>query len=103
MNNDKDSNRRIYVGSHTGVCALNTSDGGLTWEQGKLTPLANAAALLSVSPVDPNRAYLVAYESGVFKTGDGGDTWRKLSSYPTGYAHSVLAHPENPGLLFVGR
>ena len=85
--------RRIYVGTHDGVCALNTTDGGLIWEQGKITPLANAAARLSASPVDPERVYLAAYEAGVFRTDDGGVTWRQLSSYPTGYAHSVLAHP----------
>ena len=102
MTRDKDSSRRIYVGTHDGVCALNTFDGGLTWQQGEMTPLANAAARLSVSPVDPDRAYLAAYEAGVFRTDDGGGTWKKLSSYPTGYAHSVLAHPNEPGVLFVG-
>jgi len=102
MTQDKDSRRRIYVGTHDGVCALNTSDGGLTWERGKMTPLANAAARLSVSPVEPASAYLAAYEAGVFKTEDGGSTWRHLSSYPTDYAHSVLAHPNDPGVLFVG-
>jgi photosystem II stability/assembly factor-like uncharacterized protein len=102
MTQDNDSRRRIYVGTHDGVCALNTSDGGLTWERGKMTPLANAAARLSVSPVEPARAYLAAYEAGVFKTEDGGGTWRHLSSYPTAYAHSVLAHPKDPGVLFVG-
>jgi len=102
MTQTNDSRRRIYVGTHDGVCALNTSDGGLTWERGKMTPLANAAARLSVSPVEPGRAYLAAYEAGVFKTEDGGGTWRHLSSYPTGYAHSVLAHPNDPEVLFVG-
>jgi len=102
MTQTNDSRRRIYVGTHDGVCALNTSDGGLTWERGKMTPLANAAARLSVSPVEPGRAYLAAYEAGVFKTEDGGGTWRHLSSYPTGYAHSVLAHLNDPEVLFVG-
>ena len=102
MTQDKDSSRRIYVGTHDGVCALNTIDGGLTWQQGAVTPLANAAARLSVSPVEPDRAYLAAYEAGVFKTDDGGATWRQLSSYPTGYAHSVLAHPNQASVLFVG-
>ena len=102
MTQTNDSRRRIYVGTHDGVCALNTSDGGLTWERGKMTPLANAAARLSVSPVEPGRTYLAAYEAGVFKTEDGGGTWRHLSSYPTGYAHSVLVHPNDPEVLFVG-
>ncbi|MCH7713147.1 MAG: hypothetical protein IIC99_05945 [Chloroflexi bacterium] len=102
MTQGNDLHRRIYVGTHDGVCALNTSDGGITWKRGKMTPLANAAARLSVSPVEPSHAYLAAYEAGVFKTVDGGDTWRHLTSYPTGYAHSVLAHPKDPGTVFVG-
>lgn len=102
MPDDNDVNRRIYVGTHDGVCALNTFDGGKSWEQGHMTPLANAAARLSVSPANPNRAYLAAYEAGVFRTDDGGGAWSQLSSYPTGYAHSVLAHPDEPEVLFVG-
>ena len=102
MAHDQNSSRRIYVGTHDGVCALNTSDGGRTWKQGKMTPPAHAAARLSVSPSEPDRAYLAAYEAGVFKTDDGGDTWSQLSAYPTGYAHSVLAHPNQPNVLFVG-
>ena len=70
-----DLRRRIFVGTHDGVCAVNTSDGGMTWTRGNITPLANAAARLSVSLVDPDRAYLAAYEAGVYKTNDGGVTW----------------------------
>ena len=102
MTQHNDSSRRIYVGTHDGVCTLKSVDGGLSWKQGEITPLANAAARLSVNPVEPDRAYLAAYEAGVLKTDDGGDTWSQLPSYPTGYAHSVLAHPSEPGVLFVG-
>ncbi len=79
MTQENDSRRKIYVGTHDGVCALNTFDGGLTWEQGEMTPLANAAARLSASPVEPTCAYLAAYEAGVFKTEDG----RRPFSAPT--------------------
>ena len=94
MKREQDYNRRIYVGTHDGVCALNTSDDGHTWEQGEMTPLANAAARLSVSSVELDRAYLAAYEAGVFRTDDGGRTWSRLTSYPTAYAHSVLPSQE---------
>lgn len=102
MSQENGSRRKIYVGTHDGVCALNSSDSGLDWKPGRITTLTNAAARLSVSPVEPGLAYLAAYEAGVFSTDDGGDTWRQLSSYPTGYAHCVLAHPNDPGVLFVG-
>ena len=65
-------------------------------------PLANAVARLSVSSVEPNRVYLAAYEAGVYKMDDGGNTWYQLTSYPTDYAYTALARPEQSGGLFVG-
>ena len=94
--------KRIYVGMHDGVCVVKSSDGGKTWERGPITTLAHAAARLSASPVVPGLAYLAAYEAGVSRTDDGGETWSHLNSYPTDYAHSVLAHPAQPDTVYVG-
>ena len=94
--------RKLYVGTHDGVCTVTSADGGLTWEQGKVTPLAHAAARLTASATEPNRAYLAAYESGVYRTDDGGHNWRHLSSYPSDYAHSVLVHPREPQTVYAG-
>lgn len=94
--------KRIYVGMHDGVCVVTSEDGGNSWKQGPVTPLAHAAARLSASPADPSRAYLAAYEAGVYRTDDGGATWQHLGSYPTDYAHSVLAHPDEADSVYVG-
>ncbi len=94
--------KRIYVGMHDGVCAVFSQDGGKTWQQGPVTPLAHAAARLTSSSAAPQRAYLAAYEAGVYRTDDGGLTWSHLDSYPTDYAHSVLAHPAEADTVFVG-
>ncbi len=94
--------KRIYVGMHDGVCAVTSHDGGKTWKQGPVTQLAHAAARLSASPAAPSRAYLAAYEAGVYRTDDGGETWQHLGSYPTDYAHSVLAHPDDADGVYVG-
>ena len=94
--------RRIYVGMHDGVCAVTSEDGGKTWRQGPVQTLAHAASRLSASPVQPSRAYLAAYEAGVFRTDDGGETWQHLNAYPTDYAHSVLAHPDDADAVYVG-
>ena len=93
---------RIYVGMHDGVCAVSSEDGGSTWRRGAVTPLPHAAARLTVSAANPGRAYLAAYEAGVYRTDDGGSTWRKMDSYPTDYAHSVLAHPQEPETVYAG-
>lgn len=94
--------RLIYVGMHDGVCAVSSDDGGETWRQGPVTPLPHAAARLSVSPVNRERAWLAAYEAGVYRTDDAGATWQRVESYPTGYAHSVLAHPADAETVYVG-
>jgi len=101
---------KLYVGMHDGVCVLVSSDGGHTWKQGKVTPLAHAAARLSVAPFPGreggwglgSRAYLAAYEAGVYRTNDGGLTWQHLPSYPSAYAHSVLVHPADAQTVYVG-
>lgn len=94
--------RLIYVGMHDGVCSLSSDDGGKTWQQGPITHLPHAAARVSVSPVDSRRAWLAAYEAGVYRTDDGGATWSHVASYPSDYAHSVLADPESADAVLVG-
>ena len=90
MQHTQHDQRKLYVGMHDGVCALNSTDAGKTWQQGQVTPLAHAAARLSGSQTVAQRAYLAAYEAGVYRTDDGGLSWRRLASYPSDYAHSVL-------------
>ena len=102
MENGNGQLRKLYVGMHDGVCVLTSSDGGMRWEQGKVTPLAHAAARLAVSYADPGRAYLAAYEAGVYRTGNSGHSWQRLPSYPSDYAHSVLVHPEDAQTIYVG-
>ena len=92
----------IYVGMHAGVCSVSSDDGGKTWKQGAVTSLPHAAARVTASPVKPERAWLAAYEAGVYRTNDGGDTWTHLDSYPTDYAHSVLADPGEQEAVYAG-
>src|SRR2546430_9219453 len=102
MQNTHDAQRKLYVGMHDGVCALMSTDAGKTWQQGQVTPLAHAAGRLSTSATAPQRAYLAAYEAGVYRTDDGGLTWRHRASYPSDYAHSVLVHPQDAQTVYVG-
>ena len=97
-----EQHRKLYVGTHDGVCAISSSDGGRTWQQGAVTRLDHAAARISPSRTEPGRAYVAAYESGVYRTDDGGATWKHVSSYPCDYAHSVLAHPDDAGIVYAG-
>jgi photosystem II stability/assembly factor-like uncharacterized protein len=102
MQQEQNQPHKLYIGMHDGVCTVTSADGGQTWQQSKITPLAHAAARLSVSPAAPNHAYLAAYEAGVYRTHDSGLTWQHLSSYPSNYAHSVLMHPQEAETVYVG-
>ena len=99
---DERSGVRLYVGTHDGVLAVSSRDGGRTWSQGPVTPLEHAAAKLAASPANGERAYLAAYESGMYRTDDGGATWRHLDRYPAEHAHSIAAHPDHPDTVYVG-
>jgi photosystem II stability/assembly factor-like uncharacterized protein len=91
----------LLIGLHDGVVSL-TSDDGTSWRQGPVSPLPHAAAKITACPSDPKRAYLAAYEAGVYRTDDLGVTWWRLNSYPTTHAHSLAVHPSNADILFVG-
>ena len=99
---DNMATTRIYVGMHDGITTLTSSDGGGSWQQGPTTPLEHAAAKVAASASSPERAYLVAYEAGVHRTDDGGQTWRQLTAYPTVHAHSLAVHPTNPDIVYIG-
>ena len=94
--------RLIYVGMHDGVCSVSSEDGGKTWRQGPVTQLPHAAARVAVSPVNRQRTWVAAYEAGVYRTDDGGANWSHIESYPSDYAHSVLADPADSDAVYAG-
>lgn len=93
---------QLYVGTHDGVLALTSLDDGTTWSQGPITTLDHAAAKIAVASSQPNRAYLAAYESGVYRTDDCGQTWQSVGAYPVDHAHSIVADPSNADIAYAG-
>ena len=68
---------------------LRSTDGGRTWQRSgeRFTVDGNAdwrqaGARLAVDPADPDVAYLGTREEGLFRTTDGGRSWRPLSALP---------------------
>jgi len=107
----------IYVGTgsdgvrsnvSTGRGVYKTTDGGATWQ---FAGLANAGQIgaVRVHPSNPNVVWVAAYgdafkqnpERGVFKTDDGGKTWRKVLYINDGVgAMDVETQPGNPGVVY---
>ncbi len=98
-----------------GACAggvWKTTDGGTYWEcisDGYFNTAAVGA--LAVSASDPNVIYVgtgetairgnVSHGDGVYKSVDGGRTWRNMGLAETRHIAKVRIHPQNPDLVYV--
>ena len=113
---DADS-KIIYVGTgsdgvrsnvSTGRGVYRTADAGATWQFAGLYEAGQIGAV-RVHPTDPNTVWVAAYgdifkkntERGVFKTTDGGKSWRKtLYVSDSSGAMDVELMPGDPNTLF---
>ncbi|MGH9443036.1 MAG: WD40/YVTN/BNR-like repeat-containing protein [Thermoanaerobaculia bacterium] len=80
-----------------------TTDGGTTWTVGAATGLL---ARLAADPRNSGTLYGTAYDphlgSGVYKSIDGGATWRKIESgLPNLYAGAIATDPVFPLRVYV--
>ncbi len=107
----------IYVGTgsdgvrsnvSTGRGVYKTTDGGATWQ---FVGLYNAGQIgaVRIHPTNPNIVWVAAYgdafkqnpERGVFKTDDGGRSWRKVLYISDGVgAMDVELQPANPNVVY---
>jgi photosystem II stability/assembly factor-like uncharacterized protein len=71
--NPKDP-RRILA---TGPGILLSRDGGKTWVQP--FPLGAGAGPVAWAPSDPQTAYVVGFDQALYKTTDGGETWKAVT------------------------
>ena len=97
-----------------GACAggvWKTTDGGTYWEN-LSDGFFNSSAIgaLSVAESDPNVIYAgtgettirtdVSYGDGVYKSTDGGQTWRHVGLADTRHIGEIRIHPRNPDLVY---
>ncbi len=103
--------KTFYMGVASGGL-FRTTDGGTTWvpiTDGKI-PLGSAGSV-AVADSDPNVIYLgtgsdgvrsnVSTGRGVYKSTDGGQTWKFLALYNAGQIGAVRIHPTNPNIVWV--
>src|SRR3989449_1000843 len=89
-----------------------TTSGGATWSNvsdGK-SEIASVGAI-AVAPSDPNVIYVgggeadwredLTYGDGMWRSTDGGATWRHLGLEDTRHIAVVRVHPRNPDLVYV--
>jgi photosystem II stability/assembly factor-like uncharacterized protein len=101
----------IYVGGATGG-VFKSVDGGITWN-----PIFDEQKALSVGAVavfqpNPDIVWAGTGEGnprnsagvgrGLFKSIDGGRTWKSMGLERSERIHRILTHPTNPNIVYVG-
>ena len=107
-------NDKLYYVGYTGGGVWKTEDGGQNWQNisdgfFKVGSIGDIA----VSESDPNviyvgtgehavRGVMTSYGDGVYKSTDGGKTWKNIGLTNTRHISDVLIHPNNPDVVYVG-
>jgi len=101
----------IYAGAASGGVWLSTS-GGVTWE-----PIFDKESTLSIGAIaiqqdNPSVVWVGTGEGnprnslnggdGLYKTLDGGKTWKKIGLEKTRHIHRIIIDPKNPNTVYVG-
>jgi len=101
----------VYVATASGGL-WKTTNGGITW-----TPIFDRQGTISIGDIaiDPrnpdviwvgtgesNTRNSVSFGDGVYKSTDGGKTWRHLGLRDTRHISRILIHPQNPDIVYVG-
>ncbi|HZE28129.1 MAG TPA: hypothetical protein VE083_12105 [Terriglobales bacterium] len=99
-----------YFGA-TGGGVWKSTDGALTWTSVFDKEGTSAIGSLAVSPSDPNIVYVgtgeaclrgnISHGDGVYKTLDGGKTWKNTGLRDSRAIGKVIVNPRNPDIVFV--
>jgi photosystem II stability/assembly factor-like uncharacterized protein len=102
----------FYYGA-TGGGVWKSTDGGINWESvsdGSVFGTGSVGAI-GVSDSDPNVVYVgmgespirgnVSHGDGMYKSTDGGKTWKRIGLDDTRQISRVRVHPRNPDLVYV--
>ncbi|MEN3331550.1 MAG: hypothetical protein V7641_915 [Blastocatellia bacterium] len=100
----------VYAGTASGGI-WKTTNGGTTW-----TPIFERQNTISVGDIalEPNNPDViwvgtgesnvrnsVSFGDGVYKSNDGGKTWRHMGLKETMYISRIIVHPSNPDTVYV--
>ena len=102
--------KTLYVGTGRGV--FKTTNGGASWQATSSDLLANETAerrqhrriegyvyTLAVDRHDPDTVYAATWEKGVFKTTDGGASWRSIGLRAVS---PLVLDPRDPETIYAG-
>lgn len=106
-------NDQVYFAGYTGGGIWKTMDAGISWvnvSDGFFS--TSSIGDIAISESDPNviyvgtgehaiRGVMTTYGDGVYKSTDGGKTWRNMGLEKTRHISDVVIHPKNSDIVFV--
>lgn len=102
----------VYYFGATGGGVWKSEDAGLTWNNisDGYFKMGSVGAI-AVAPSDPNIVYVGMGESslrndispgdGIYKSEDGGKTWKHMGLSDSKHTRRIRIHPKNPNLVYV--
>jgi len=103
--------RIVYVGAASGG-VWKTEDAGLTFKPvfdeqdiasiGDIGIARSNPSVVYVGSGESNARNSVAFGSGVYRSGDGGQSWKHVGLSDTRSISRVLVHPQDPDTVYVG-
>ena len=100
----------IYAGTASGGL-WKTTNNGVTWEpifDGETTSSIGDVAVAPSSPDtdwvgtgEPNNRQRSSWGDGVYKSEDGGRTWKNMGLRETHHIGRIVVHPANPDIVYV--
>ncbi|MFQ6038805.1 MAG: WD40/YVTN/BNR-like repeat-containing protein, partial [Candidatus Aminicenantales bacterium] len=98
-----------YAGAASGG-VFKSIDGGINWKPIFDKQDVQSIGALAVAPSDPNivwagtgEAFIrsnVSQGNGIYKSTDGGKTWKRMGLENSGRIPRIVIHPENPEIVF---
>lgn len=102
----------VYYFGATGGGVWKSEDAGLTWR-----PISDgyfktgSVGAIAVADSDPNIVYVgmgesslrndISHGDGIYKSEDGGKTWKHMGLSDTHHTRRIRIHPQNPDLVYV--
>ncbi|MCP4738255.1 MAG: sialidase, partial [Bosea sp.] len=101
---------RVYYAGAASGGIFKTTDGGAHWQPIFDHQPAASIGSLAVAPSDPNVVWAgtgetfiranVSIGNGIYKSTDGGETWRHMGLKATGRIGRVIVHPTDPDVVY---
>jgi photosystem II stability/assembly factor-like uncharacterized protein len=106
-------NDQVFFVGYTGGGLWKTDDAGISWHNvsdGFFK--TGSVGAIAVSESDPNviyvgmgehaiRGVMTTYGDGVYKSTDGGKTWKNMGLEKTRHISDVIIHPKDPDIVFI--